>query len=134
MTAAEKVSSGFGPKKMSKPIGIFVDYNFDLYVADSENNRILQFQSGQTTGITVAGKGIQNKLELSNPTDLILDADGDLFIADKGNNRVIRSNENFYQCVIGCSDNQRSKSNPSFQPYAVRFDSHGNLFVADEYN
>ncbi|CAM4826422.1 unnamed protein product [Rotaria magnacalcarata] len=121
-------------EKLSKPLGISVDTHMYLYVADSDNNRIQLFKPGQKKGTTVAGKGIQNKLELSNPTDLVLDADGDLFIVDNGNDRVIRANEYDYWCIIGCNGSQRSTSNPLIKPYALRFDRRGNLFVADKSN
>ncbi|CAM4971981.1 unnamed protein product [Rotaria socialis] len=121
-------------EKLSKPLGISVDTHMYLYVADNNNNRIQLFKPGQKKGTTIAGTGAPNSLELRYPTDVVLDADGDLFIADNGNNRVIRSNEDGYQCVVGCNGNQRSTSSSLIKPYALRFDSHGNLFVADEPN
>ncbi len=38
---------------LNNPYGIFVDINFDLYVADCGNNRIQLFPSGQLNGTTV---------------------------------------------------------------------------------
>ena len=43
-----------------QPYGIFVDTNFDLYVADSGNNRIQLFRSEKLDAITVAGSGSAN--------------------------------------------------------------------------
>ncbi len=40
-----------------QPHGIFVDVNFDLYVADTYNNRIQHFAFNQSNGNTVAGFG-----------------------------------------------------------------------------
>ena len=50
------------------PRGIFVDINFDLYVADCYNNRIQLFHLGQSIGLTVAGNGNIRNLhtQLSN--------------------------------------------------------------------
>ena len=68
------------------PRGIFVDINFDLYVADGANDRIQLFRLGQSDGITVAGGAVSNTtITLNNPMAVILDADKYLFILDSGN-------------------------------------------------
>jgi glucose/arabinose dehydrogenase len=74
---------------LNSPYGIFVDVNFDLYIADNKNNRIQLFKSGHLNGTTVAGDNTISS-ELWEPSDIVLDADGYLFIADSGNNRIIR--------------------------------------------
>jgi hypothetical protein len=45
-------SPGNAANKLDKPWGIFVDTSFNLYVADSGNNRIQFFPSGQLEGKT----------------------------------------------------------------------------------
>ena len=45
-------SSGASPDMLMNPKGIFVDINFDLYVADSGNNRIQLFKAGVSTATT----------------------------------------------------------------------------------
>lgn len=114
--------------------GIFVDTTFNLYVADANNHRIQLFQPGQRAGITVAGNGIPDNLTLNLPTDVILDADGYLFIADNENHRIIRVGSSSYYCVAGCSRVNGSAPDQFQKPYALRFDSRGNIYVADEYN
>ena len=127
-------TGGFSSAELQWPWGIFVDINFDLYVADSINNRIQLFRLGQQNGSTVAGQGIPNSLTLNLPTDVILDADGYLFIADNVNNRIMRSGANDFYCVAGCSGSIGSAANQLYKPYSLRFDGHGNIYVADEYN
>jgi sugar lactone lactonase YvrE len=134
ITVAGTGSLGSKSNELYQPWGIFVDTNFDLYVADAANRRIQLFRPGELNGITVAGNGIPNNLGLDFPTDVILDADGYLYIADNWNNRVIRSRYGEFQCVIGCSGKQGSAPNELHNAYNIRFDSHGNLYVAEEGN
>jgi hypothetical protein len=123
-----------GTQSTNEPWGIFIDTNFNLYVADAANHRIQLFQSGQSNGQTVAGNGIPQNLRLNWPTDVVLDADGYLYIGDAHNGRVIRSGHGRWQCMIGCSGNQGSAPNQLQQAYSLRFDTHGNLYIADESN
>lgn len=127
-------SPGSLPTELKNPFGIFVDTNFDLYVADTGNNRIQRFRPGETNGITVAGNETVQGLELSGPTDVILDDDGYLFIADNDNHRIIRAGFGMFECIVGCSGDRGTASNELYKPYAIRFDSYGNLYVADEFN
>jgi len=134
ITVAGTDLQGAASNELSEPWGIFVDINFDLYVADAGNNRIQLFQSGQRNATTVAGKGIPQSLSLHFPTDVILDADGYLYIADNKKYRVIRSGYGEWDCVIGCSGKTGSAPNELNYAYSIHFDSHGNLYIADEYN
>jgi sugar lactone lactonase YvrE len=117
------------------PRGIFVDTNFDLYVADYNNHRIQLFRSGQLTGITAAGNGSPNiTITLYYPTGIILDADKNLFIADSGNHRIVGSGPAGFQCIIGCTGTYGSASNQLYYPWSLSFDSYGNIFVTDSDN
>jgi hypothetical protein len=134
ITVAGTDTSGNAPNQLNIPWGIFVNTNFDLYVADAGNNRIQLFRPGQLSATTVAGNGIPNSLQLSLPTDVIVDADGYLFIADNVHNRIIRSGQTTYYCVAGCSGTNGPAPNQLHKPYSLRFDSQANIYVADEYN
>ena len=126
-------SAGATSWQLDAPWGIFVDTNFDLYVADSQNNRIQRFRQGSLNGTTVAGSQIPFNLSLNNPTDVVLDASGNLYIADNRNSRIVRVTPTDSQCLLGCSGGG-SNANQFSAAYSLRFDSHGNLFVADEGN
>jgi DNA-binding beta-propeller fold protein YncE len=120
---------------LNNPRGIFVDINFDLYVADCGNNRIQLFHEGKLTGITIAGSGSSNlTITLNCPTGIILDADKYLFIVDSGNHRIVRSGLNGFQCLLACSGSSGSASNQLNGPWSLSFDSYGNIFVTDQGN
>lgn len=125
---------GSGSNELNLPAGMFVDDNFDLYVADWGNNRIQCFQLNEVHGITVAGKTSLNvTIELSNPTGVVLDGDKYLFIADRYNERIVGQHSNGFRCVVGCNG-RGSQAYKLDLPSTVRFDSYGNMFVADTDN
>ena len=125
---------GFTSNMLYNPCGIFVDINFNLYVADSGNDRVQLFQAGQSNGLTVAGISATVSFTLNCPTGVVLDGDGYLFIVDNGNHRVIRSGPNGFQCVAGCSGTNGSASNQLYYPRTMSFDNYGNMFITDTNN
>jgi trimeric autotransporter adhesin len=81
---------------LNSPVGIAVDGNRFLYIADQSNNRIRMID---TFGIitTIAGIGTANfsgdggpatAAELNKPTGVAVDFWGDVYIADNGNMRI----------------------------------------------
>ena len=134
ITVAGNGSQGSTSNMLYRPFGIFVDTNFDLYVADWNNHRIQLFRLGQINGITVAGNKSANiTISLYYPTNVILDGNKYLFITDGGNHRIIGSDENGFRCIVACSG-YGPTSDQLNQPRSIAFDSFGNLYVADRNN
>ena len=123
-------TQGFAANMLNHPSGIFVNNNLDLYVADTVNNRIQQFVSGQLNGTTVAGREAGGTIELNQPHGVLLDAEGFLFILDNGNNRIVGSGPNGFRCLVGCYGMGSGSSQLNY-PTTISFDSYGNMFVAD---
>ena len=124
---AGNYSKGSSFDMLSEPHGIFVDINFNLYVADCGNNRIQRFELGQKTGTTVV-----NNI-LNCPTGVILDSDNNLYIVDHFN-RIVRSRESIFECLVGCTNEPGSTSSTLDNPFSLAFDSYGNIFVTDMNN
>ena len=134
-TVAGNDTAGNSTNMLQFPRRIFVDTNFDLYVADAGNNRIQLFRQGQADGITVAGDASPNlTITLNWPTAVILDADKYLFVTDARNDRIVRSGPYGFRCIAGCSGLNGSASDQFSYPSALSFDSYGNLYVLDHYN
>lgn len=81
---------------LSQPEGIAIDSSGNLYVADSDDNRIRRITPAGAIQ-TIAGTGIggfnlesgpATTVQLNQPYGLAVDASGNLFIADLGNARV----------------------------------------------
>ena len=124
---AGNYSVGSSSDMLNKPHGIFIDINFNLYVADCGNNRIQRFELGQKTGTTVV-----NNI-LNCPTGVILDSDNNLYIVDHFN-RIVRSRESIFECLVGCTNEPGSTSSTLDNPFSLAFDSYGNIFVTDVKN
>lgn len=80
------------------PVDVIVDSSFNLYIADSYNNRIRMVTAATGFISTVAGRsaygnyggdgGPAASAYLNAPFSIAFDSSGDLFIADSANNRI----------------------------------------------
>ncbi|CAF2724256.1 unnamed protein product [Rotaria sp. Silwood2] len=118
------VAGGYGPgnalNQLNKPLGLYVDNDQTIYIADKDNHRIVEWKPGAISGKVVAGgNGPGGRADqLNEPLDVIVDKETDSFIiCDMGNKRVMRwsrQNRTSGQTIIdniNCSrltmDNQR---------------------------
>ncbi|CAF3289409.1 unnamed protein product [Rotaria socialis] len=79
--------------QLSYPNGIFVDTLGTLYVADSENHRVMRWTQGDKKQgtVIVGGNGVgEGANQFSAPIGLSFDRQGNLYVGDYGNNRVQR--------------------------------------------
>ena len=83
--------------ELNYPEGVAVDVAGNIYIADSENERVREVNVSSGLITTVAGDGKQGysgdngqatAAELWNPRGIALDGSGDLFIADAFNDVV----------------------------------------------
>ena len=90
---------------LSAPTGIAVDGNYNVFLTDTGNNKVLMFNSSGALVVTVGtgtagfrptivgGTGIDTlvrdpNIRLTTPAGVAVDATGNIYIADSGNNRV----------------------------------------------
>jgi hypothetical protein len=131
-TVAGNTTAGSESNMLNQPESIFVDQNFNLFVADWSNNRIQKFSSEQLNGSTVAGNG--DTITLSGPTDVVLDDDGYIFIVDWNGERIVGSGPYGFRCLVGCSGLIGSTSSQLYYPTSFAFDRYANIFVVDNGN
>jgi hypothetical protein len=129
--AAGNGNSGPTPNQLHSPHGIFVDVNFELYVADCGNNRIQHFQHGELTGTTMTKEDT-----LNCPTGVVLDGDSNIYIVDNKNNRIVMTmlNSTEVRCLVGCSNDTKRDSKNLNHPIGISFDTVGNMYVSDTGN
>ncbi|CAF1119416.1 unnamed protein product [Adineta ricciae] len=132
--AGKKNVNGSTSDLLNSPIGIFVDRNLSLYVADSDNDRIQLFLWNELNGTTIAGTGASATINLKGPSDIVFDGDGYLYIVDTGRNRIVASGPNGFRCVIGCKVGMGSASYQLHGPFSLSFDTYGNIYVSDRSN
>ena len=127
-------SCGSTSTQLCFPTGIHLNVNSDLYVADTNNDRIQLFRNRSEEGTTVLG-GTSNVITtLSRPTAVIIDLRQTLFVVDSYNHRIIQYFWTGWKCLIGC-DSQTGLTNSELAfPTHLAFDYEGNLFVLDRGN
>jgi hypothetical protein len=131
------------------PSGVAVDASGNLFIADSDNDRIREVN---TNGIisTVAGNGnwgysgdggAATNASLRYPSGVAVDASGNLFIADYYNSVIRKVSTNGIISTMagngsgGYSGDGGAATNASLRyPSGVALDASGNLFIADSYN
>jgi sugar lactone lactonase YvrE len=132
---------------LSQPVGVAVDPAGNLYIADSQDNRVREVSNGTIT--TIAGNGIEGfsgdggpatSAALYDPTSVALDSAGNLYIADPGNNRVRKLSGGFITTVAGngihgfSGDGGPATSAALNFPSGVAVDAAGDLYIADNGN
>ena len=123
------------PESLHSPTAIYVDNdNFDVYIADTGNNRVQLVENGASVGSTFAGKDGQINMTLDHPTGLTMDQNGYLYIANQVTPKILRCSQIHCDCIIGCLKSSDSSSNQLDRPSHLAFNSHGSLFLLDQGN
>ncbi len=133
-------ASGSGPGQFAEPIGLAVDGQDHLYVADAGNDRIQKLSVNGGRPLAQFGKQGNGPGEFNNPTAVAVDAQGYIYVADTGNNRIqkLAPDGKFVQ-QWGAVDSvaRPTAGNGAGQfssPYGLAIDAKGNLYVADSEN
>ena len=67
--------------QLNRPRGVTVDSSGDIYIADTNNNRIRKVTAGTITTLAISA-------QLSLPNGVTVDSVGNIYIADLGNQRI----------------------------------------------
>jgi sugar lactone lactonase YvrE len=130
------------------PMGLFVDPNNNLYVADSFDQEVRFINVTAPSVSTVAGNGMEGfsgdsglatSAELNSPGSVFLDTNSNLVISDTGNQRVrlitgIGGNISTLAGGGMGGDGGVASAATFANPYNVSEDSAGNLYIADSAN
>ena len=140
VTVAGVGGLGSGSTQLNSPSGVALDPKGDLFVADSGNDRVLEYVFNAATstyasmGVTVAGVGGlgSGSTQLNSPSGVALDPKGDLFVADSLNFRVSEYTANSATGGFAATATVVASQFTQF-PEDVAFDASGDLFVSHSY-
>jgi sugar lactone lactonase YvrE len=141
------------PTSIGNPTAVAFDSKGDLWVVDSSNNRVLEYEPPFTTGeaasLVIGQTSLTGTTDTSasgglfGPTGIAFDPSGNLWVVDSGNNRVLEfktpfSNGESASLVIGQptfggyigTTTSGGLNDPSY----LAFDPSGNLWVTDQGN
>ncbi len=123
--------AGTANGQLDSAVGIATDSSGNIWVADTENNRIQKFNSEGKYISQFGGSGSGNG-KLSLPSGIAIDSSGNVWVADCGNDRIQKfkaSGE--YISQFGSS----GSGDGQFEcPTGIAFDSSGRAFVVDNGN
>ncbi len=124
--------AGSGLNQLNQPHHIAVDTDDRLYVADTNNGRVLIFnRAGAAANGAYAAVSLTNGLHSPQGVD-VNQATGDIWVADPGGNDAVRY-PNFNN-LIGSGTFTSNGSLSDVAPLAVAEDNWGNVFLADDAN
>jgi sugar lactone lactonase YvrE len=147
-TVAGNGTAGFGGDQgvatsaaLNLPRGVDVDGAGNLYVADTNNNRIRKVTPAGVIS-TVAGNGTggfagdgepATEAHLLTPFGVALDALGTMYISDYNNNRVRKVTSGAINTIAGgfYGEGIPATSAALYDPLHLALDTAGNLYIAD---
>ena len=125
------------------PIGVAVDSQDNVYVADYENNRIRKISpAGIVTTFAGSSNGFANgtgtAAQFSFPACIVIDGSGIMYVADYNNHKIRKITPTGVVTTlaggtIGFADGITSTAKFDF-PTGVAIDALGNVYIADQDN
>ncbi|CAF4364998.1 unnamed protein product, partial [Adineta steineri] len=123
ITVAGGNGKGQELNQLNLPAGIFIDIKKNIFIADNDNNRIVEWKYNAKEGQTIESINKQGNTmnQLDRPTDVIVDQQNQsIIIADHNNRRVIRWSNRKQQTLI-----------QNIHCYGLAMDKHGSLYVSN---
>jgi len=134
---------------LDSPVGVAVDANKNIFIADSHNNRIREVMAATGVIQTIAGtgaagfggdNGAATAALLNYPTALAMDAAGNLYIADTNNHRIRKITGTTITTVAGngeqifAGDGGAATAAGLDSPNGVGVDTNNNIYIGDTHN
>ncbi|CAF1643113.1 unnamed protein product, partial [Adineta ricciae] len=127
VTVAGGHRSGSAFNQLNTPIGILIDDDQTIFVADTSNHRIVKWKANVSSGSLVAGgNGKGDRLDqLNSPQYIAMDKDKTIYIGDWGNQRLQRwiQNTQSGKTILG-----------NITLLGITFDNEGSFYLSDYIN
>ncbi|MBT4500345.1 MAG: choice-of-anchor D domain-containing protein, partial [Gemmatimonadetes bacterium] len=136
---------------LNQPNSVHVDGSGDIYIADTQNNRVRKVDGRTGTIATIAGNGEQgysgdggpgSSASLVLPGDIFVDGSGTVYIADTFNYviRKVDGSTGIITTVAGdggygfSGDDVSALVADLASPFGIHVDGSGNIYIADSNN
>ena len=138
---------------LSAPAGVAVDSNGNVYVSDTDDDRVREVTVADGNMTTIAGSGnllngecvfdgdgIAIQHSLCSPRAITVDPSGNVFVVDWWNVRIRMISGSDMTTLAGTGtlgfygENQPASTALLNSPVALATDPNGNVYVADQYN
>lgn len=117
-------------KSLSRPQGLSIDLDGNLYIADTGNNRVLKVDQEGKLLRQVGGFG-WGKEQFDSPVDVWAENNLDVLIADYNNRRIERYDKDL-NYISSLYNDETAPATAQFTfPVAVALSGHGEVLLAD---
>ncbi len=130
---------------LDRPTAVAVDSAGNVYVADSNNNRVRKISTngiittfaGNANATFLGDGGPAASALLSYPAGLAVDSSSNLYISDQGNGRIRKVTGGIITTVAGGGtggDGGLATNASLYKPAGIALDSSGGLYIAEQGN
>jgi DNA-binding beta-propeller fold protein YncE len=119
-----------GGKPLSRPQGLSIDLDGNLYIADTGNNRVLKVDQEGKLLRQVGGFG-WGKEQFDGPVDVWAENGLDVLIVDYNNRRIERYDKDLHYISSLYNDETAPATAQFAFPVAVALSGHGEILLAD---
>ncbi|CAF1271665.1 unnamed protein product [Adineta ricciae] len=81
---------GYGLNQLQQPSAVMVDNNQNMFIVDKDNNRIMKWTVGTSSGMIITGYSYSGTqaYQFDKPVHLDFDSNGSLYVVDEYNHRI----------------------------------------------